>query len=193
MRTKSRAAGKAATTKATESKFPARVCVSTAERIAYLAEEHNQPRALIAGAIAALGNDLINDRAAAEAVGKSWNYVLMEVIRRDLPKARVSIPVLVDEYVFDASGVWTKDLSRTQDEWLGQLIELGIQHYQKPQLLIHSLPIEKAFFLSMSATILGDNNEEDPEVIALLKPPAKAPPCLIAFEKILEGEGGKSA
>jgi len=193
MRTKSKAAGVAAKTKATESKFTARVSVSTAERIAYLAEQYNQPRALIAGAIAGLGNELVNDGKAAEAAGKTWNRVLMELIRRDHPKARVSIPVLIDEFDSDSAELWIKDLNRTREEWLGQLIELGIQHYQKPQLLIHSLPIEQAFFLTMSARILGDNNSEDPEVIALLKPPAKAPPGLIAFEKILEGEGGKVA
>ncbi len=169
----------------------ARVCISTAEKIEHLAEQHNQPLAVIAGTLADIAIEMLNMDARARLAGTDWNRLLMQVIRKTFPKPKCIVPILTTEYVGEVSAMWTKDLSRPLDEWLGQMIEIGVLHYHKTKLLETLLPsAEDAFFLTVGASIREDN--DCPEAAELLKPAPRVPAAFLAFEKSLAAKGGEA-
>lgn len=197
MKTK-KAAGEAAqskkNTKITAAEHETIVCISTAERIRHIADLYSHPPALVAGAFAGIGLDLLHFDKNAEFVGTSFSGLIMQVIKRDFPKRRCIIPILTSDYVGECSRAWAKDLDRPLGEFLGYVVELGIRYYQEPGFLKYIISdVERVFFLASTTEIREEADEGDSKVEALLKPAPKGPPAFIAFEKLLVAQGGTEA
>lgn len=170
-----------------------RVCISTAEKISHLADRFDQSPALIAGALAEIGNELLGSNRYAEEAGTCFEELMMTVIRRSecLPRPKCIIPILTEEHIGQASRGWAKDMNMTLEEWLGCMVEIGISNYHKPRLMQSLLPsMEEAFFTTASVRIKGDH-EGNPEAVEILKPQPEAPHAFISFERMLAAKGGK--
>ena len=186
----------ASASKAAQKTAPAhstKVCISTAEKISHLANRFDQPPALIAGALAEIGFELICCNRTAEAAGTSFEGVMMMVIRRRtaLPSPKCIISILTEDHIEKGSLVWAKDMNMPLEEWLGCMVEIGISKYHKPGLMQLLLPsMEEAFFTTASVRIMS-HHESNPDAVEILKPEPVAPHAFIHFERLLQGKGAQ--
>ena len=169
-----------------------RVCASTAAHIEHLAELHHLPPARVAGTWAEIGLELLADGERARWAGTTFDQLILQVIGREFPKARHTVPILISEWGSEVSTAWAKDFARPVSEWLGHMIEIGIKRYDLHDLVSSLLRKEPGAIFILRPRDIERDNRDAPGAEKLLRSAPAVPSALLAFERSLSPKGGKA-